>query len=150
MEMLPETAYVFRDRELMNPGVNEFFRTLEFKSLMTEEVAELKSFGSLGIEPVAVEDAAALETLWEELLRQKSCSIGTVAHENRLVGMSVGSGGKYYLLDFAKYSGKEFLERLIGSDLEIAGYDIKEELRLIRGYLRNSSQLGEEQIGLIF
>jgi hypothetical protein len=150
MEMLQESAYVFRDRELMSPQVNEFFRSLEFKSLMTEEVAELKSFGSLGIDPVAVEDAAALETLWSELLRQKSCSVATVAHENRLTGMAVGTGGKYYQLDFAKYSGKEFLERLIGSDLEINGYDIKEELRLMRGYLKNSSQLGEEQIGLIF
>ncbi len=110
MEMLPESAYVFRDRSLMNPQVNEFFRTLEFKSLITDEVAELATFESLDIHPISVESLDELNTLDSELQRLKKCSIGTIAHENRLTGLAIGTGEKWYLLDFSKYSGKEFLE----------------------------------------
>lgn len=141
MEMLPESAYVFRDRELMNPQVNDFFRTLEFKSLITEEAVEMKSFESLGIELIPVETSEELMQIKNELAQTMKCAIGTVTHENRLTGLAIGIGERWYLLDFSKYSGTEFLEWLLRSDLEIIGYDIKEELKFLRGYLKNSSQL---------
>lgn len=55
------------------------------------------------------------------------------------------------MLDFSKYSGSDFLEFLLASDIEIVGYDLKEELKLIHAYLKNSSEpVAEEQIGLMF
>jgi hypothetical protein len=64
--------------------------------------------------------------------------------------MALGDGEHWYILDFTQYSGKEFLSWLLESNLEIIGYDIKEELRYLHGYVKNSSQTVEEQIGLIF
>lgn len=150
MDMLPESAYAFKGREIINPEVLEFFRLMEFKSLAGEAPVELKSFESLGISTVSVADGAELEALGKTIATAGVCSIGTVTHEGRLTGMAIGAMGKWYSLDFSKYSGRDFLETLIASDVEIIGYELKDELKLIHAYIKNSSQLGEEQIGLIF
>ncbi len=150
IEILPESAYCFRDRELINPQVNDFFRSLEFKSLIPEEASTLKSFESLGIQGTHIKTAEELLSLKNRLWQKVECSIGTITHENHLTGMALGDGEHWYILDFTQYSGKEFLSWLLESNLEIIGYDIKEELRYLHGYVKNSSQTVEEQIGLIF
>jgi 5'-3' exonuclease len=67
IEILPESAYCFRDRELINPQVNDFFRSLEFKSLIPEETSTLKSFESLGIQGTHIKTAEELLSLKNRL-----------------------------------------------------------------------------------
>ncbi|MDD2744965.1 MAG: 5'-3' exonuclease H3TH domain-containing protein [Candidatus Gracilibacteria bacterium] len=150
MDMLPEASYIFRERSLINPEVRQLFRTLEFKSLIPEDDVPLKDFASLGIKPIHIADLTELDKLTQEIQKQTSCSIGTISSDYRLTGISMLVGEQSYILDFSKYSGKVFLETLLSSDIEIIGYDLKEELKLLYGYIKNSSQGGEEQIGLIF
>lgn len=140
MDMLPEASYIFRERSLINPEVRQLFRTLEFKSLIPEDDVPLKDFASLEIKPVYINQLDELDQLSQEIQKQASCSIGTIHSDHRLTGMSLIVGGQSYVLDFSKYSGKVFLETLLSSDVEIIGFDLKEELKLLYGYIKNSSQ----------
>lgn len=140
MDMLPEASYIFRERSLINPEVRQLFRTLEFKSLIPEDDVPLKDFASLGIKPIHIADLTELDKLTQEIQKQTSCSIGTISSDYRLTGISMLVGEQSYILDFSKYSGKVFLETLLSSDIEIIGYDLKEELKLLYGYIKNSSQ----------
>jgi len=148
--MLPEASYHFRERNIVTPEAKALFRTLEFKSLIPEDDVPLKDFASLNITPVFVEHQAQLDDLTQVLLKGAPCSIAPISSDNQLTGMAIGIGEQWYVLDFSKYSGKIFLETLLNSSLEIVGFDLKETLKLLKGYTKNSSQLREEQIGLIF
>lgn len=78
-ELEPNGRYKFSSRHILTPEVLDFFRTLEFKSLLSFEESALGAFKDLDIQYTEIEDSSGVELLKARIIAEKECSIGTIS-----------------------------------------------------------------------
>lgn len=88
-ELEPNGRYKFSSRHVLTPEVLDFFRTLEFKSLLSFEESALRTFKDLEIQYIEIEDEAGIESLKSRIITEKACSIGTVSKGESLSGIAI-------------------------------------------------------------
>ncbi len=62
-------AHAFKDRPIVNPAVRDFFRELEFRSLLPDEEQVLANYESLGINYERVDETEKLDHIFVQILQ---------------------------------------------------------------------------------
>jgi DNA polymerase I len=151
LELPDENMFLFAERSLMNEEVLELFRQCEFKSLLPEGDSPLWTFSQLGLTVEVIDTIDALNQLEKYMEGQKTCSLATVCANGTITHVVLYFGTAAYCINLIQVSARDFLERLLQSQkISLVWFEIKEELKLIQSYIKNSSQSGEEQVAMIF
>ena len=149
---LPErAACIIRGRNLLTEDAKILFRELEFKSLLGEEETPLGSFGDLGITPIQVISTEELDTLLAQIIQIGKCTIASILTEGSLTGIALQVEDQYYLLDTNKTPLGDFIASLLIADIELVGYDLKDEIKHLQSYQKRTTEVVREgQLGLLF
>jgi len=128
----------FTQKNLLNNDIIDFFKKLEFKSLIPKtHQEEVKDFSSLWIKVVKIEKENELESLKDKILKTWKISISTIWENSfSLNFVSIYLWEKeVYEINIERLYIKDFLNEILAADITIYWYEIKEDLKRIWGYV---------------
>lgn len=149
--------FKFKPNNLLNEDVKEYFRSLEFFSLIWEvEDIKVKTWADLWLKVETITNKNNLDHLYSKIANSKQISIDTETTslniiEADLVWISVYIDDKniFYINRLHKWDSvwdidlKDFLSKLFELDLLIVWHNIKYDLEILELFLWNDSQLEE-------
>ena len=122
---------------------------MEFRSLLGEEETPLKTYADAGIRRTDILDQSALDAVLKRILKEKRVALATATFSDRFIGFALTFGnGESFFADAANLSLKSFFETLLASDIEIVGFDLKEDLKSIWRYLDDANVPASGQLGI--
>lgn len=142
-------AHVFRDRSIVNPAVRELFREFEFRSLLPDDEQVLANFDSLGVTYTKIDSGTELEKLLPLVLEAGRVALATKKDASVLTGIAldIPDTGKYFI-DVSVVSVTEFIQSLLNADIEIIGFELKEDIKTLWQYLDNVEAPASGQLGI--
>ena len=150
--------YEFIPSTLITPEVNEFFKNLEFFSLVWEDEVEKDSWEKLWKKVQIIWDDSDLKDLEKKVLAVQEIVLDTETtdldvRKAQLVWVSLllNTDDMYYINlmhtgpQVSHAALKEFLRNILDSDLTIIWHNLKYDLQIIEMYLKNNSPETQEK-----
>lgn len=132
--------YSYRDKPFFTSEVIDFFTRYEFRSLLPREHAENKKFESLNLDILEITETNKKE-IQDVILSKPQISLATYGTDFSLVGGSFYLGEKeVYTFETTVTDMRDLFEKLLGSEVKIIGFELKEDLKRIRKYLEGASE----------
>ena len=136
--MEPSTPEQYPLPEILPVAILEFFERMEFRSLLPEGMRPRADWSSLSVEIETVSTTAELRTLTDTIHKEKKIGLATWG-EATLGGVSVYVGtNRVYSIAVHTEGFREWLTKLMASDIEIVGSGLKEDLRRIRDFIEHA------------
>ena len=133
----------FNNTTLLNERTIEFFKRLNFKSLLPVHEVKVSRFEDLGIKTTDITLQSEITWLIPQMNVAKTISLATYGARDRLSGLVLRFDGKgeYFRLRPEVTVLTDFLAALLSlpDEVEIIGYDLKSDLRRIYAYQKNSA-----------
>jgi len=149
-------SYKFQGQDIVTPEVVDFFKELEFFSLI-EEKKELQNWEKVGKKVKIIGDAEWLKDLEKDILNSEQIVLDTETtnidvQRAELVWISVllDDDKIYYINRLHKWPSVDdnilqaFVSRVLTSDFIIIGHNLKYDLEILESFLQNDSQKWEE------
>jgi DNA polymerase I len=115
------TKDLFSSREVI-----DFLKLYEFRSLLPRDYVEIKkSLEKWNI--IEVNDTNMLDSVLELIKKEKKIELATEKTGN----ISLGIHGYTYSIDTTHVDVRDFAKNLLSLDVEIIGYDLKEDLKYL-------------------
>jgi len=144
--------FKFKPDLLLNDDIVEYFKELEFHSLIwTQEEIKVKTWSDMWLKVKIVEDEKSLDNLYEKISTFKKITLDTETTslniiDAKLVWISIylDDDNIYYinrLHDWWKVSDlllKEFIAKLYKLDILIIGHNLKYDLEILELFLNNN------------
>lgn len=150
--------YEFIPSTLMTPEVNEFFKNLEFFSLVWEDEVEKNNWEKLWKKVQIVWDDTDLKdlekkiwTLQEIVLDTETTDLDVRKAQLVWISLLLSWDDMYYINlmhtgpQVSHDSLKKFLRNILDSDITIIGHNLKYDLQIIEMYLKNNSPETQEK-----
>ncbi|EKE26403.1 MAG: hypothetical protein ACD_4C00303G0002 [uncultured bacterium (gcode 4)] len=147
-------SFDFKQRKLLSEKTIDLFKKFEFKSLIPSHLQdEIKNFSTLNKKIVEIESEKDLESLKEKILNSKKIWISTLwARQFELDTIIIYLWEDLiYQISTKKVFIKDFLKKLLDSEIIISGYEVKEDLKRIWWYINerwNWEKISEWQVSL--
>ena len=146
-------SFTFDGKSLLNDKVKDFFRDLEFNSLIWEEEKELQKWENLGLKVNIIWDKQWLDDLQEKIekfdkivLDTETTSLNIMEAQLTWVSIYLDDNNIFYINRLHHWESledsdlKDFLMTLLESDILIIWHNIKYDLEIIELFLNNKSQ----------
>ena len=145
--------YEFHPKEIHTPELHDFFRELEFFSLLWKEEEKLTTWKDTKKKVQIVWDTEWLTHLLQSILKQKqivldteTTSLNTLEAELVWVSVLLNDDEIYYinhLHDGPQVRTQElqlFLTKILESDISIIGHNLKYDLQILESFLKEKSK----------
>ena len=155
--------YEFQPKEIFTPELYDFFKELEFSSLLEKQESELQTWKSLWKKVQIIWDSQWLQELWDKITKQKELVLDTETtslnpREAELVGVSIllDKDTIYYinhLHQWPKVTLSElqaFIRNILESKLTIIWHNIKYDLQILEHFLQEKSKNTPQETSEIF
>ncbi len=130
--------HIFKTKNIFTDEAIELLKRFEFKSLIpTAHQDKIKNFETLWVTPIRVSDMKSLNDLEKKIFEHWRVAITANwnwAFDLESLNLFVWEKEIYYA-DTSEIELTGFLKRLLEDDIELIGFDIKEDLKKIYGYL---------------
>ncbi|MDA9128926.1 hypothetical protein N9J72_00420 [Candidatus Gracilibacteria bacterium] len=144
--------FAFNPKSIFTPELSDFFRELEFSSLLFEQEVVLQTWKDVGAKVNIVGDTQGLDELWNKIGNIKEIVLDTETtslnvREAELVGVSILLSEKeiYYINHLhpgpqvSTIDLQNFIKNIIESDILIIGHNIKYDLQILEHFLQEKS-----------
>ncbi|MDD2486944.1 MAG: 5'-3' exonuclease H3TH domain-containing protein [Candidatus Gracilibacteria bacterium] len=146
--------FEFKNKVLLTDKTVELFKRFEFKSLVPVHLQdEIKNFEKLGKKIIDIQSENELKNLEDKIRNTKKIGISTIGEkqfELDFITLYIGDN-EIYQVNTKKVYIKDFLKRLLESDVLISGFDLKEDIKRIWGYIDGTGireKVSEGQVSL--
>ena len=142
--------YKFHGEKLINDKVREYFKSLEFFSLIWEKEQKLKTWEDLKLEVKLIQNKIELDNLWKKILKHKEITLDTETTslniiDAKLVWISIylDDDNIYYINRLHSWDKvwdnelKIFLDNLFELDVLIIWHNLKYDLEIIELFKKN-------------
>jgi len=150
--------YSFSPKEIQTPELFEYFKELEFHSLLTNNQRELSNWEKVWEKVNIIWDTSWLDELYKKIEKTKTLTLDTETtslnpKEANLVWISLRTEDEqnYYINVMHRWPQvpcnkvKDFLSSLMSIDILIIGHNLKYDLQIIENFIENKNSQMQEQ-----